>query len=76
MRTLAVLKYYQVPSEEEDGSYLADLKNSAKISEVQRRMKWIDPLNYFSKISQIVNNEIFVFEDIDSKKFDISLLLY
>lgn len=75
-RTQAVLNYFHVPNEAQIQDDFTDLKNIRNFLEIQQIINWMDPLNFFKRLSIITQTNISVFQDFDSKNvLDVSLNL-
>lgn len=69
-RTQAVLKYYGVPADEEPGPYLADLQGQQSAANIQKNLKFLDPMRIFSRFSTVSPQRLSVFQDIDGRRVD------
>jgi N-acetylmuramoyl-L-alanine amidase len=69
-KTQAVLNYYLVPDERDPGPDLSDIDGLQTLQGAQSLLKYLDPMNVFSRLSKISSSKLEVFQDLDQKKVD------
>jgi len=67
-RTEAILNYYQVPEEKDPTKDLLDVQNVQTLDGLKKILPYMDPSNVFARLSTITQNDLTVFQDLDSKE--------